>query len=136
MTLAFAIAAGVVFGAGTVLALSNDLVRVVAGLVLFSQSAILAVIASGLSRGDAPVLPFGDEVASDPLVQAMALTAIVISLALTALLLAIVARVRATLNSVDLDEVSREESAEIADVERALEAMYERLDPEEARREE
>lgn len=135
MTLAFAIAAGVVFGAGTVLALSNDLVRVVAGLVLFSQSAILAVIASGLSRGDAPVLPFGDEVASDPLVQAMALTAIVISLALTALLLAIVARVRATLRSVELEEIAREEAEGIADVERTLEAMFEELDPVEAREE-
>lgn len=132
MTLLLALAAAAVFGAGTVLALSNDLVRIVAGMVLFSQSAILVVIASGLTRGDAPVLPLAGKVPSDPLVQAMALTAIVIGLALTALLLAIVARVRSTLHSVELADLSREEAEQTADVERTLDAMYERLDAEEA----
>jgi multicomponent Na+:H+ antiporter subunit C len=132
VTLVFALAAAIVFGAGAVLVLTNDLVRVVAGMVLISQSAILVVITSGLSRGAAPVLPLDGEVPSDPLVQAMALTAIVIGLAVTALLLAIVARVRATLHSLELTEVAREEAEQIADLERSLDTMYETLDPDEA----
>ena len=132
MILAFAIAGAAVFGAATVLVLSRDLVRIVAGIVLFSQSGVLVVIASGLTRGDAPIIPF-DEVPSDPLVQAMALTAIVIGLALTALLLAIVARVRATLRSAEIGDLVREEAQESADLERTLDAMYERLDAAEER---
>lgn len=132
MILAFAIAGAAVFGAATVLVLSRDLVRIVAGIVLFSQSGVLVVIASGLTRGDAPIIPF-DEVPSDPLVQAMALTAIVIGLALTALLLAIVARVRATLRSAEIGDLVREEAQRSADLERTLDAMYERLDAAEER---
>ena len=132
MILAFAIAGAAVFGAATVLVLSRDLVRIVAGIVLFSQSGVLVVIASGLTRGDAPIIPF-DEGPSDPLVQAMALTAIVIGLALTALLLAIVARVRATLRSAEIGDLVREEAQRSADLERTLDAMYERLDAAEER---
>lgn len=132
MTLIFSIAAAVVFGCGAYLVLTNDLVRVVAGMVLISQSAVLVVIASGLTRGDAPILPTGDKQPSDPLVQAMALTAIVIGLAVTALLLAIVARVRATLRSLEVRELARDEAEHTTAVERSLDEMYERLDPGEA----
>lgn len=135
MTLIFAIAAAVIFGAGAFLVLTNDLVRVVAGMVLISQSAILVVIASGLTRGDAPILPTGDSQPSDPLVQAMALTAIVIGLAVTALLLAIVARVRATLRSLEVRELARDEAEHTADVEQSLDEMYERLETPEEREE-
>jgi multicomponent Na+:H+ antiporter subunit C len=135
MTLIFALAAAIVFGAGAFLVLTNDLVRVVAGMVLISQSAILVVIASGLTRGDAPILPTGDSQPSDPLVQAMALTAIVIGLAVTALLLAIVARVRATLRSLEVRELARDEAEHTADLEQSLEEMYERLESPEEREE-
>jgi multicomponent Na+:H+ antiporter subunit C len=128
MTLAFALAAAVVFGAGALLVLANDLVRVVAGIVLISQSAVLVVIASGLTRGDAPILPTGDKQASDPLVQAMALTAIVIGLAVTALLLAIVARVRAALRSLEVAELARDEAEYTVELERSLATMHEQLD--------
>ncbi len=135
VTLVFALAAGIVFGAGAFLVLTNDLVRVVAGMVLISQSAVLVVIASGLTRGDAPILPTGDKHPSDPLVQAMALTAIVIGLAVTALLLAIVARVRATLSSLEVRELARDEAEHTAEIERSLDAMHERLESDEAREE-
>ena len=132
MTLIFALAAAVIFGAGTVLVLTNDLVRVAAGIVLISQAAVLVVMASGLNRGDAPLYPLGEEAPSDPLVQAMALTAIVIGLAVTALLLAIIARVRATLHSMEFKELARDEAEQVADLESSLDAMYEELDPIEA----
>lgn len=132
MTLIFALAAAIVFGCGAYLVLTNDLVRVVAGMVLISQSAVLVVIASGLTRGDAPILPTGDRQPSDALVQAMALTAIVIGLAVTALLLAIVARVRATLRSLEVRELARDEAEHTAGLEQSLDTMHEQLEPEEA----
>jgi multicomponent Na+:H+ antiporter subunit C len=66
---------------------------VVLGVVVVSQSAVLTLIASGLARGDAPIYPLTERRVSDPLSQAMALTAIVIGLAVTALLLVLVLRV-------------------------------------------
>lgn len=135
MTLIFALSIGIIFGAGTVLVLTNDLVRVTAGIVLISQAAVLVVVVSGLASGRPPVLPAGGEVVSDPLVQAMALTAIVIGFAVIALLLAIVARVRSALNF-DLAGLARDEAEETADLERTLDAMHEELDPEEAAEEE
>ena len=119
MTLIFALAVAIVFGAGAFLVLTNDLVRVVAGMVLISQSAVLVVIASGLTRGEAPILPTGDEQPSDPLVQAMALTAIVIGLAVTALLLALVYRVAVAFGTRELEDVAEEEAAREAELERA-----------------
>lgn len=128
MTLLFSIAVAVVFGAGAYLVLTNDLVRVVAGMVLISQSAVLVVMASGLTRGDAPILPTGDKQPSDPLVQAMALTAIVIGLAVTALLLAIVARVRARISSLEVRDLARDEAEHTAEREQAREPVHEQLD--------
>ena len=66
---------------------------------LISQAAVLTLIASGLTRGAAPIYPLTERDVSDPLSQAMALTAIVIGLAVTALLLVLVLRVVAGVRS-------------------------------------
>ena len=108
MILLFSGVVAVLFGTGAFLMLKADLFRVVVGMVMISNAAILALIGSGLSRGAAPIHPLPDERLSDPLVQAMALTAIVIGFAVTALLLAIAYRVYTSHESVDLDELSRE----------------------------
>lgn len=57
MNLVFALAAAVLFGTGAALLLDRDLVRVVFGVVLVSQAAVLTLIASGLVRGSAPIYP-------------------------------------------------------------------------------
>lgn len=113
MILLFSIAIAVLVGTGAYLMLKPDLVRVVVGMVLFSNAANLALMASGLGRGRAPIheLPAGEEI-SDPLVQAMTLTAIVIGFGVTALLLCLVYRVYATHSSVDLDELVAAEERE------------------------
>jgi multicomponent Na+:H+ antiporter subunit C len=98
--------------------LKADLFRVVVGMVMISNAAILTLIGSGLSRGAAPIHPLPDERISDPLVQAMALTAIVIGFGVTALLLAIAYRVYTSHESVDLDELSREEVRREQELER------------------
>ena len=109
MTLVFALAAAALFGIGAYLLLDRDLVRVVLGIVLVSQAAVLTLIASGLTRGSAPIYPI-DEPVSDPLSQAMALTAIVIGLAVTALLLVLVLRVVRAYHSRELDDVAEDEA--------------------------
>lgn len=118
MTLVFALAAGTIFGIGAYLLLNRDLLRVVLGIVLISQASTLTLIASGQTRGLAPIYPLTREVVSDPLSQAMALTAIVIGLAVTALLLALVLRVVRAYRSAELDEVAHEEAARTERLER------------------
>jgi len=116
--LAFALAAATLFGTGAYLLLHRDLVRVVLGVVLVSQSAVLTLIASGLTRGAAPIYPLTERDVSDPLSQGMALTAIVIGLAVTSLLLVLVLRVVQAFESRDIDEVAEEEAERDAVLER------------------
>ncbi len=126
-----------VFGAGVFLTLQRDLFRVVVGILLVSNSAILFIVAAGLSGGtsptlderEVPILPLPDPAsASDPLVQAMALTALVIGSSVAALLLALVYRLYVAHDSVDMDDIS---DAEMREAER-----LERLDDEDPEREE
>jgi len=113
VNLVFAVVIGALFGAGVYLLLKPDLFRVVLGLVLVSNAASLTLMASGLTRGQAPIAPVtGPEPVADPLVQAMTLTALVIGFAVTALLLAFVFGVSRTGHRVDLDALSRAEARE------------------------
>lgn len=125
MSLVFALAAAGLFGTGAYLVLNRDLVRVVLGIVIISQASVLTLIASGLERGQAPIDPRPGEPVSDPLSSAMALTAIVIGLAVTALLLTLVLRVIDAYRARDLDEVSGEEAEHDARLERAEAAAHE-----------
>jgi multicomponent Na+:H+ antiporter subunit C len=91
--LAFAVSVAVLFGSGAYLLLQRDLVRVVGGVALISQAAALTLIAVSLTRGQAPIEPDAGSPVSDPVPQALVLTALVIGLATLALLLALVHRV-------------------------------------------
>ena len=118
MTLIFSLAIGVLFGSGAFLLLKPDLFRIVVGIVLIANAANLALMASGLSRGRAPIHPVGDDQVSDPLVQAMTITALVIGFAVTALLLGMAYRVYASSHTVDLDELSHAEASHERELER------------------
>ncbi len=121
MTLAFSLAVAVVFGSGAFLVLQRDLMRVVVGIILISNSASLFIVAAGLTRGPVPILPVpgGDGASvSDPLVQAMALTAIIITSSVTALLLSVVYRLYVSHDSVDLTDISEAEVREAEFLER------------------
>jgi multicomponent Na+:H+ antiporter subunit C len=115
--LAFAIGAAALFGCGAYLLLHRDLVRVVGGIALISQSATLSVIAAALTRGQAPIAPDPAQPVSDPVPQALALTALVIGLATLALLLALVHRIGVVMRTASHDELAAEE----AEHERSLE---------------
>jgi len=114
-----ALVVAVVFASGTFLLLQRDLTRVVVGIILVSNSAVLFIISSGLSRGVAPIVPLEGEASSDPLVQAMALTALVIGFGVAALLLAMVYRLYTTHETVDLEEIAGAEMREAEALERA-----------------
>ena len=118
MTVYAALVVAVVFASGTFLLLQRDLTRVVVGIILVSNSAVLFIISAGLTRGVAPILPLEGEGAGDPLVQAMALTALVIGFGVAALLLAMVYRLYTTHGTVDLEEIAAAEMREAEALER------------------
>ena len=113
MILVLSLVIAVVFGSGAFLILQRDLFRVVVGIVLISNAAILFIISAGLTRGEPPIYPLPDGATiADPLVQAMALTAIVISSSVSALLLSLVYRLYVAHDSVDVEDVSVAERRE------------------------
>lgn len=102
MTLTLDIVVAVLFGVGTYLILQRTLTRVVFGLVMMGHGANLLLQLAGGRAGDPPLVE-DDSVAEivgqsggsgfvDPLPQALALTAIVISFGVTAYLLAMAYR--------------------------------------------
>lgn len=91
MSLSLALAAGILVAAGVYLVLQRTLTRVVLGFALLSHGANLVLLASG-GRAGAPPLLDGRTGIADPLVQAMILTAIVITFGITAFLLALAYR--------------------------------------------
>ncbi|MBD0291459.1 MAG: NADH-quinone oxidoreductase subunit K [Thermoleophilia bacterium] len=117
MTVLLAAVVGVLFGSGAFLMLKADLFRVVVGMVLISNAANVALMASGLSRGKPPIGASEEAETSDALVQAMTLTAIVIGFGVAVLLLALIYRVYLSHSTVDLDDLSQAEAGR----ERALE---------------
>jgi multicomponent Na+:H+ antiporter subunit C len=115
VTLIYAVTVASLFGSGVYLMLKSDLLRVVVGMVLISNAANLFIMSAGLSLGAPPVYPLPDDMMiSDPLVQAMTLTAIVISFAVSALLLSLVYRVYTSHLSLDLDDLAAAEEREEA----------------------
>jgi multicomponent Na+:H+ antiporter subunit C len=110
--LAMAIGIGALFGSGAFLLMKRDLIRVVGGVILISNAINLFIIAAGLSRGLEPIYPIepGSHV-SDPLVQALVLTAIVITFGTTAVLLGLIYRIYHGARPVDpVSSASRAES--------------------------
>ena len=116
MTLYAALVVAVVLASGTFLLLQRDLFRVVIGIILVSNSATLFIVASGLSSGEAPIYPLPDSGVSDPLVQAMALTALIIGFGVAALLFAMVYQLYASHHTMDLEEIAEAEAREAEDL--------------------
>lgn len=82
------IISGVLFTVGTYLILNKNLLRIILGLTVFSHATHLMLMAiNGLKKGAAPLLGEGASSYTDPVPQALILTSIVISFALTAFLL-------------------------------------------------
>lgn len=113
MNLILALAIAILIGSGSYLLLKHDLIRVVVGMLLISNAANLFIMVSGLQRGVAPIYPMSDVgAAADPLVQAMTLTAIVITFSVSALLLSLIYRVYIAHETVDTDTLAAVEERE------------------------
>ena len=92
MNLVLALAIAALYSAGTYLLLQRTLTRIVLGLALLGHGANLLLLLAGGRAGRAPLIGGGSGPTSDPLPQALALTAIVITFALTTFLLALAYR--------------------------------------------
>ena len=89
MTVVLAATAASLFAIGTYLVLQRKLSRIIIGIGLLTHGANVLLITAG-RRGDPPIVGTGAPSSfSDPMPQALALTAIVISFATTALFLVV-----------------------------------------------
>lgn len=113
-----ALVIGVLTGTGTYLLLKRDIIRMTAGVVLLSNSAIVFIISAGFGEREAPILPVLSAArVSDPLVQSLALTAIVIGFGITALLLKVGLAVERSHRTIDVEDIARAEREEEARIE-------------------
>ncbi|WP_420452100.1 Na(+)/H(+) antiporter subunit C [Ilumatobacter sp.] len=95
MSIALVVTAGALVSAGTYLLLQRVLTRIIVGFVLLAHGANLLLLAAGGRAGDPPFSAADGSVPDDvaePLPQALALTAIVISFGMLVFLLALAHR--------------------------------------------
>lgn len=110
METVMAFVVGGLYAAAIYLILRRSIVKLTIGLVLISQAANLLIFtASGLTRGQPPLVPEGSssptEPFADPLPQALILTAIVISFGVLAFTLVLVRRTYQAVGKDDMDEM-------------------------------
>lgn len=94
MILLPAVVASCLVAVGVYLLLQRTLTRIILGLALIANAANLLLVVAGGDPGQPPIVDRieGAEPVTDPLPQALALTAIVISFGITAFLLALAYR--------------------------------------------
>lgn len=106
MEVLMAIMIGIIFTVSIYLIMSNNLLRVAVATLLLSHGVhLLLITLSGLQTGAAPILSFDAEAYTDPLPQALVLTAIVISFAVTSLLLVMAYRTYKVHKTDDLEDL-------------------------------
>ena len=106
-----AIVSGVLVMTGIYCLLQRSLARLVIGIILLSQAANLIIFTSAGLNSRLPALITGDNkmmtgTYSDPLPQAIVLTAIVIGFGFTAFLLALLHRTFKDLGTEDIEELN------------------------------
>lgn len=92
MTAIVVLTVGVLYGCGVYLILQRNLSRIVIGLAMLGHGANLLLLMAGGRAGEAPIVGVGEAPYADPLPQALALTAIVITFGVSAYLLALAYR--------------------------------------------
>jgi multicomponent Na+:H+ antiporter subunit C len=110
MEVVLAIVIGALYGGGLFLMMRRNLIQLILGLGLLSHGANLLIFtAGGLRQGGAPILAQGEKafsaIPADPLPQALILTAIVISFAVTAFALVLFLRTYQTVGTDDVDDL-------------------------------
>jgi multicomponent Na+:H+ antiporter subunit C len=110
MEVLLAIVVGTLYAGGLYLMMRRNFIQLIIGLGLLSHGANLLIFtAGGLRQGGPPILAEGEKVfeavPADPLPQALILTAIVISFAVTAFALVLFLRTYQTVGTDDVDEL-------------------------------
>ncbi len=99
-----AIFVGIFFTIGTYMVLSKSLLRIILGTSILSHGVHLLILTmGGLKKGGSPILGIGNGFYTDPIPQALILTAIVINFAVTALFLVLTYRSNQELGEDDMD---------------------------------
>ena len=84
----------------------GNLIKKIIGLNIFQVSVFLLYISLGTVEGGAPpIISEGVEVYSNPLPHVLILTAIVVGVAMTALALALVVRIKESYGTIEEDEI-------------------------------
>ncbi len=101
---------GILFASALYMMLRRSIVKLVIGLVLLSNAANLLIFtASGLGSGQPPLIPPGADVpvgaVSDPLAQALILTAIVIGFGVLAFAVVLIHRAYEVVGADDMDQM-------------------------------
>ncbi|WP_042461364.1 Na(+)/H(+) antiporter subunit C [Neobacillus dielmonensis] len=106
MEILMAFVIGILFMSATYLMLSKSLLRIIVGTGLLSHGAHLLILTmGGLKRGSAPLLGEHADNYTDPLPQALILTAIVISFGVTAFFLVLAYRAYQELGTDNVEEM-------------------------------
>jgi multicomponent Na+:H+ antiporter subunit C len=95
MSIALLLTIGGLTSVGIYLITARSLSRIILGFSLLGHAAVLALLTAGGPPGPAPVAGKDDDTIANPLPQALALTAIVISFGLALFLLALARRQQA-----------------------------------------
>ena len=88
MSAALIVLVGVLFASGTFLLLQRSLTRIILGIGMLANGVNVLILAIGARSGEAPIIGRDGEF-TDPVPQALVLTAIVIGFGITAFLLAL-----------------------------------------------
>ena len=100
---------GVLVMVAVYLLLSRNLLRIILGSALLSHAIHLLLLAmGGLKKGNAPLVTESGSTYTDALPQALILTAIVISFAVTAFLLVLAYRIYRETGADNLDDIRSE----------------------------
>ncbi|KGA98480.1 cation:proton antiporter [Alkalihalobacillus alcalophilus ATCC 27647 = CGMCC 1.3604] len=106
MEILISILCGVLFTVGTYLILSRNMTKIIIGTAVLSHGVhLLLLTMGGLKLGAAPLLGYEEAAYSDPLPQALILTAIVISFGVTSFLLVLAYRTYKVHGTVDMDKL-------------------------------
>ena len=106
MELLTALAIGTLFGVGIYQMLRRNVIRSAIGLIIFSSAINLFLLTTGAYQGFDPAYA-GTAQPSDPLPQALILTAIVISMGGLAFVLSLLAVISARYRTSNMDEIDR-----------------------------
>ncbi|MEG6522287.1 Na(+)/H(+) antiporter subunit C [Desulfotomaculum sp. 1211_IL3151] len=98
---------GVLFAVGVFLVLSKNLLKIILGTSILAHGTHLLILTmGGLKKGMPPLLLKGEDLSyTDPLPQALILTAIVINFAVTAFLLVLVYRIYQDLGADNIEQL-------------------------------